>query len=60
MMAKQITYKEIINIDGREYMIYICDYSKSINELITDQVIQNNDQNIVDHIIDDIANIDYH
>lgn len=53
---KQIIYKEIISIDDREYTVTICDYSESINELINDNVLSDDNQDIVNHIIDDIIN----
>jgi hypothetical protein len=53
---KQIIYKEIISIDDREYTVTTCDYSESINELINDNVLSDDNQDIVNHIIDDIVN----
>jgi hypothetical protein len=55
-MTKQIIYKEVIEIDGREYTVTTCDYSDSINELIQDQMIENDNQEIINHIVDDIVN----
>ena len=55
-MIKQIIYKEVIEIDGREYTVTTCDYSDSINELIQDQMIENDNQEIINHIVDDIVN----
>ena len=35
-MTKQIIYKEVIEIDGREYTVTTCDYSDTIKKsLIT-------------------------
>jgi len=56
MTTKQIIYKEIIEIDGREYIVTTCDYSNSINELIQDQMIENDNQEIINYIVDDIVN----
>jgi hypothetical protein len=55
-MTKQIIYKEIIQINGREYTVTTCDYSDSVNELIQNQIIENNNQEIINHIVDDIVN----
>lgn len=55
-MTKQIIYKEIIQIDGREYTVTTCDYSDSVNELIQNQIIENDNQEIINHIVDDIVN----
>lgn len=53
---KQIIYKEIISIDSREYTVSTCDYSQSIYELIKDNVLEDDNQEIVNHIVDDIVN----
>jgi hypothetical protein len=53
---KQIIYKEIIEIDGTNYIIVSCDYSKSINEAISDEILQGNNDEIIDYITDDIVN----
>jgi hypothetical protein len=55
-MTKQIIYKEIIQINGREYTVTTCDYSDSVNELIQNQIIENDNQEIINHIVDDIVN----
>ena len=55
-MTKQIIYKEIIQIDGCEYTVTTCDYSDSVNELIQNQIIENDNQEIINHIVDDIVN----
>jgi hypothetical protein len=59
-MTKQIIYKEVIEIDGKQYTVSSCDYSESIQELIKDNIIENDNQEIINHIVDDIANLDYH
>jgi hypothetical protein len=59
-MTKQIMYKEVIEIDRKQYTISNCDYSESIQELIKDNIIENDNQEIINHIVDDIANLDYH
>ena len=59
-MIKQIIYKEVIEIDGREYTVFNCDYSESINEAIKDQIIENDNQEIINYIVDDIVNLDNH
>jgi hypothetical protein len=53
---KQVIYKEIITIDGREYTVANCDYSESIYELLKDNVLEDDNQEIVNHIVDDIVN----
>jgi len=53
---KQVIYKEIISIDGREYTVMNCDYSESIHELIEDQFMDGDDQEIFNHIVDDLVN----
>ena len=53
---KQVIYKEIISIDGREYTVSNCDYSESIHELINDNILEDDNQEIVNHIVDDIVN----
>ena len=53
---KQVIYKEVIVIDGVEYTVMSCDYSESIHELIEDQLIDGDDQEIFNHIVDDIVN----
>ena len=49
---KQIIYKKTISIDDREYIVSIYDYSESINALINDNVLSDDNQDIVDYIID--------
>lgn len=53
---KDVVYKEIVEIDGRQYTITTCHYSDTIAELIADEIIEDDSQAIIDHIIDDIAN----
>jgi len=53
---KQVIYKEIVEIDGISHIILSCDYSKSINEAISDEVLQDNNDEIIDYITDDIVN----
>lgn len=53
---KIVTYREVITIDGRDYTVSTCDYSESIAELIADSVIEDDNQEIINHIIDDIVN----
>ncbi len=50
---KQVLYRHVISIDGREYTVHSCDYSESINELIQDQILEDNNQEIVDTILQD-------
>ncbi len=53
---KQVIYKEVIEIDGVEYIVHNCDYSETISNLIDDQVVLNHNMDIVNYIIDDIVN----
>jgi aspartate/glutamate racemase len=53
---KQVIYKEIVEIDGISHIILSCDYSNSINEAISDEVLQDNNDEIIDYITDDIVN----
>jgi len=53
---KQVIYKEIVEIDGISHIILSCDYSESINEAISDEVLQDNNDEIIDYITDDIVN----
>lgn len=53
---KDVVYKEIVEIDGRHYTITTCHYSDTIAELIADEVIEDDNQAIIDHVIDDIVN----
>lgn len=55
-MTKLIIYKEVIEIDGKEYTVSNCDYSESIQKLIQDQVLEDDNQEIINHIVDDIVN----
>lgn len=53
---KDVVYKEIVEIDGRQYTITTCHYSDTIAELIADEIIEDDNQAIIDYIIDDIVN----
>lgn len=53
---KQVIYREVISIDSRDYTVSSCDYSKSIAELITDEILEDDNQEIINHIVDDIVN----
>lgn len=53
---KQVIYREVISIDGRDYTVSNCDYSESIAELITDEILADDNQEIINHIVDDITN----
>lgn len=53
---KQVIYKEIVEIDGINHVIVSCDYSESINEAISDEVLQDNNDEIIDYITDNIVN----
>lgn len=53
---KQVTYKEIIVIDGSEYYVSTHEYTDVIDQLIRDSIISDNNQDIINHIVDDITN----
>ena len=53
---KQVIYHEVISIDGRDYTVSSCDYSESIASLITDEILEDDNQEIINHIVDDITN----
>lgn len=53
---KQVIYREVISIDGRDYTVSSCDYSESIAGLITDEILEDDNQEIINHIVDDIVN----
>lgn len=50
---KEVTYYKIISIDGRDYTISCCDYSESINELIKDGSLEDDNQEIINHIFEE-------
>ena len=49
---KQVLYRHVISIDGREYTVHNCGL-ESINELIQDQILEDNNQEIIDTILQD-------
>lgn len=53
---KTVIYREVVTIDGRDYTVSTCDYSESIAGLIADSVIEDDNQEIINHIVDDIVN----
>ena len=53
---KQVIYKEIITIDGREYKVSEYNYSDAIDQLIEDSIISDDNQDIINHIVDNITN----
>ena len=53
---KQVIYREVISIDGRDYTVSSCDYSESIASLIADEILEDDNQEIINHIVDDITN----
>ena len=53
---KDVVYKEIVEIDGRQYTITTCHYSDTIAELIAYEIIEDDNESIIDYIIDDIVN----
>mgnify|MGYP007032706890 CR=1 FL=1 len=48
---KQVLYRHVITIDGYEYTVHNCDYSESIDEMIRDQILEDNNQEIIDTIL---------
>ena len=53
---KQVIYREVITVDDRDYTVSNRDYSESIHQLIQDDVLENDNQEIINHIVDDITN----
>lgn len=53
---KQVIYLEVISIDGKDYTVSSCDYSESIADLIADEILEDDNQEIINHIVDDITN----
>ncbi len=51
---KQVLFRHVISIDEQEYTVHSCDYSESIHELIRDQILENDNQEIIDHILQDL------
>ena len=51
---KQVLFRHVISIDEQEYTVYSCDYSESIHELIKDQILEDDNQKIIDHILQDL------
>lgn len=56
MTHKEVIYKEIICIEGREYTVSTCDYSESIHQLIQDEILGDDNQEIINHVVDDVVN----
>ena len=44
---KQITYEEVVEIDGEKYTVSRCDYSESISELIKACLLYDTNQEVV-------------
>jgi hypothetical protein len=53
---KSIIYRESIQIEKHEHVVFEIDYSESINELIKDNILSDCEQDIIDYITDDIVN----
>lgn len=56
-MTKQIIYKEIIEIDGREYKVAEFDYSEFVNDAINQDFITDNNLDIIKWVVSDITEI---
>jgi hypothetical protein len=52
---KNVIYKEIIEIDGKEYQVSCVDYSESVNEWECADLVSDN-SDIINMITDDIVN----
>ena len=50
---KQILLRYVISIDEQDFTAHSCDYSESINELIRDEILEDDNQEIIDHILQD-------
>jgi hypothetical protein len=51
---KQVIYKEIVQIDGVDYMIHNCDCSEIIDIWISNKEIEDDNDKIIDCILNDI------
>lgn len=56
-MKTTVVYKELVTIDGVDYVISNIDFSESVTELIHDDLIESDDSSILDHVKDSITNI---
>jgi hypothetical protein len=56
-MTKQIIYKEIIEIDGREYKVAEFDYSEFVNDAIEQEIITDKNLDIIKWVVSDITQI---
>jgi len=52
--VREIIYKQIIEIDGKQYTIFACDYSESVSELVEQGEIESDSQSAIDHIFSEI------
>ena len=51
---REIIYKQIVEIDGKQYTIFACDCSESISELVEQGEIGSDSQSAIDHIFSEI------
>jgi hypothetical protein len=54
-MTKQIIYKEIIEIDGREYKVAEFDYSQFVNDAIEQDFIPDDNQEIINWVVSELC-----
>jgi hypothetical protein len=52
--VREIIYKQIVEIDSKQYTIFACDYSESISELVEQGEIGSDSQSAIDHIFSEI------
>ena len=53
---KSVTYKELIIIDGKEYLVYETDHTESVQQAIDDGVLRDEHEQIYDYVHDDVLN----
>lgn len=53
---KSVTYKELIIIDGKEYLVYETDHTESVQQAINDEILKDDHQEIYDYVYDDMLN----
>ena len=49
-MNTTVTYKELVTIDGVDYVLSTIDFSESVSELIREELIESDDDSILDWV----------
>lgn len=50
---REIVAKFVVVIDGKEYVHRICDYSESVEQMINDGELEENNQEILEYVYED-------